>query len=284
MKIGQLIPNDKLLMFDRDHHIYTHYKCGSLTSVTTKIKQYSKKFDAESESKRIAARDGIDAKELIARWESKRDGAAELGTRVHAIAERVVNLSANKWCLKLEIPLNPCPQVTALYRWFATHLEIFYGRCQTEHRICWPEAGLAGTIDLYCTNYNGRAAIIDYKTNEEISIYGRNKMLPPFQQGKKLKLEDSAMSHYSLQLNLYRAMLRENYDIDVDYMVLVHLDRYGEFHEYQIPVMDNHVEALTGVELKYDAKNPPDAGGFRPVCDTLSTGEGMPEESFPSEF
>ena len=56
-----------------------------------------------------------------------------------------------------------------------------------------------------------------------------------------------AFWHYSLQLNVYRRILKEKYDIDVTELALVvlHPDNYNETYEViNVPLLDDDLDAL----------------------------------------
>jgi ATP-dependent exoDNAse (exonuclease V) beta subunit len=237
------------LSFDPEHHRYT-YALGdalpTLTSVTTLIEHFSHWFDAEHHAARIAERDGKNTQDILDGWAATAAEARERGALVHETAENGIHSIARRSIVSLQVPQH-CEkakrQVHAVARWFANHPELSLGWTLTEHRVCWPARGIAGTIDLLTSNYEGSPAIIDFKTNREIDVLGYRNMLPPFRAGR-LKLPDANWYHYCLQLNIYRTILAARYDYDVDYLALIHIDHAGNLMEYPVPLMPRHVDAM----------------------------------------
>ena len=106
--------------------------------------------------------------------------------------------------------------------------------------MAWPEKRIAGTID-WIGKVNDKWTIIDWKTNEEIkmSAYQNAMMHSPFDD-----VPDCNFGHYTAQLNTYRVMLREVFNMDVgDNMRLVHLQPSGAFKIHKIPVIEGAVYA-----------------------------------------
>jgi len=234
------------LDFDPAGHRYTY--CGEiLTSVTQVLKSYQKPFDGPTLAAQCALRRGVTAESLLAEWARVGEEASSQGNAVHEEGERI---ACEIQCTN-QVSFTPkyhneehLPKIRGLWNWFMDHWELSQGWMCPELRVAWPEYQLAGTVDLVASNYNGVPAIIDYKTNKTIDIIGgyRN-LLPPFQRGK-LKLRDINFTTYALQLNAYRRILAERYDFHAERMVLVHLEGRGRYAEYDVPVMDTHIDKI----------------------------------------
>jgi ATP-dependent exoDNAse (exonuclease V) beta subunit len=236
-------PDDDL-NFDEENHRYYNDDDVTLVSVTQLIKMYSLPFDAMAHSERIAQRDGVDAQQLRNKWELNSHVAADRGTHVHAEIEDIcANIMHSR---TIAINMNQCAEYESLMRavakFFAEHVELCNGWVMPEYRICHPDYGIAGTVDLLASNYKGLPAIIDWKTNKSMEVDGYQNMQPPFQRGK-LALPDSNMYHYFLQLNLYRRILMERYSFEPQLMSIIHMEQ-NCFTEYEVPVMDAHVDRL----------------------------------------
>ena len=60
-------------------------------------------------------------------------------------------------------------------------------------------------------------------------------------------MPDTNFWHYSLQLNVYRRILKEKYDIDVTELALVvlHPDNYSKDYEIvEVPILDEELDNL----------------------------------------
>lgn len=236
------------LDFNENKHKYTWYGDDDfvpkgLKSATNSIKGFSHEFDAIEHSERIAKRDGVNAQELRDKWAKNAVDAADRGTAVHQEIERVMdkmqrtgNLSLHAGC-----PIVP-DYIYGFKQWCIAHPEVAQGWVIPEHKICYPEYGIAGCVDLIASNFRGVPSIVDWKTSKTMEVQGYSNMRPPFQRGK-LALPDANLYHYYLQLNVYRRILMDLYDYAAECMVVVHLEP-GRFTEYDVPEMGDHVEKI----------------------------------------
>lgn len=246
---------DPDLHFDEESHTYI-YKGRELKSVTTLISEYKQPFEKEEAAKREV--ENINSHEhneewtkedVLNMWDAMKEDACEIGNRIHRYAEnlfgspREIGKNWNEHCeIFREVPgmcksvdrffINMKGQVVPLGEWRPT----------PEVQICHPDHNLAGTVDLLYSLGNA-PAILDWKTNKSIEVFGYDKMLSPLDD-----LDDCNYNHYALQLNLYRWILRERYEYDVeDRMKMVHLKGDGSYEEYEVPVMEDAVESMVGV-------------------------------------
>jgi ATP-dependent exoDNAse (exonuclease V) beta subunit len=241
----QLLKQTAGLEFDEPTHKYT-YQGEAMESVTTVLKSLSAPFDADHHAARIAERDGTTTEAVLADWKVKADTASTQGDYVHNHAERLAwDLDQYKELI-IKVKSHPDeyrPKLHALWRWFTDRIELANGFLFPELKVVWPEYRIAGTVDLVASNFDGVRSIVDYKTNKSIDISGYRNMLPPFQRGK-LKLEDSNFWGYSLQLNMYRRIMLERYDYEAERLVLVHLTNAGKYVEYDVPILDAHIDKI----------------------------------------
>ena len=170
-------------------------------SVTQFVGHYTPPFDTDKIAALSARKQGKTADAVKAEWEAKKNAACEMGTRVH---------------------LNQEKHIKGLTDYTPPKDESYK---------------LAGTIDALFMK--GRVLyIVDWKTNETIKSGNEyhQYMLPPAET-----LEDCALNHYSLQLNLYERILRKEHyipQIQEVKKMLIHLRP----NEYKIiPIADNPV-------------------------------------------
>lgn len=241
-------PSDDL-HFDEAHHRYTGLygdELRPLVSVTQAIKRFTVPFDAVEHSTRMGERDGVDPQVLRDKWEVNATEAATRGTFIHETIERICHGMSRKY---ISIPMHgniPYPSlVQGAAKFFVNHIELMQGWVWPEFRVWHPRHELAGTIDMLASSFRGVPALIDWKTNKSLEVEGYHNMLPPFQRGK-LALPDTNLYHYFLQLNLYRRVLMDCYNFEPECMVIIHIEE-GRYTEYDVPVMDGHVDKLLEV-------------------------------------
>ena len=116
---------------------------------------------------------------------------------------------------------------------------------RTEWMIFDEELKLAGSIDMVYENPDGTLSIYDWKRSKDISKVNSWKKfaLNPLIS----HMPDTNFWHYSLQLNVYRRILKEKYDIDVTELALVvlHPDNYSKDYEVvEVPILDNELDNL----------------------------------------
>lgn len=99
-------------------------------------------------------------KALTSRSSWKRDEAAQLGTDVHALADRVANGEPD-----LIVPENVRKHVHGYAEWWASS---GWTVRTTEAFILQPDHGYGGTLDLLCRDRDGRTVLADIKTGKGV--------------------------------------------------------------------------------------------------------------------
>ena len=122
-------------------------------------------------------------KALKARSAWKRDEAAQLGTDVHALADRVANGESD-----LIVPENVRKHVHHYAEWWAAS---GWTVRTSEAFLINPEHGYGGTLDLLCRDRDGKTVLADIKTGKgvyseavlQLTAYGAATMIqtPPGQ-------------------------------------------------------------------------------------------------------
>jgi len=218
---------NKDLLFNKQWHSYK-YGTQKLKSVTTFVKEFFPEFNKEYHSKRVAERDGVSVAEVLSTWEKKRDESLERGNKVHELCDNFitgkVTESNNVW-------------FGTIKKFFEDHKDLKLIGC--EMKICYPEKGIAGTMDLLMCDEQENVYIFDWKTNESIDV---NK---EYQKGKKPieHLFDNNYIHYSLQLNFYAYILKEKYGLEVNNLNLIHLTP-DSYTLYEAVDCDTEVKAM----------------------------------------
>lgn len=206
------------ITLEESTHTYRGADGKTYTSVSTLIAKYKAPFDKEAIAAKVARRDGITVKEVLADWAT----SAPYGTAVHKQLEDFFNGK--------DAPTDLIqPYMEKLTKWRSQNVE-FYPETILYH----PEAGIAGTADMLVSRGDDWT-ILDWKTNKSIQTKGYN--------GKKLRgilahLDDCNYVHYSLQLSMYALMS----DLPVKKMNLIHLPKEQTTLEV-IPCLDLRKEA-----------------------------------------
>jgi ATP-dependent exoDNAse (exonuclease V) beta subunit len=230
-------PNGMLIDFIDDEHIYRDSTGRFYTSCTELIHQHFPKFETEKIASKYAAKNHLRTEDVIQQWEQNRDEAAELGSRVHAHAERVLkNQPSEPKFTKDQLFFD------TVTRFIKRDLLPNYTLLETEKVIFSPKYGLAGTVDLLMKNRSGHIIILDWKTNKQIKQQNR------YQRGlgRLSHLPDSNYYHYCLQLNLYRKIMEEEgyyRRLDNAHMSLLHVGVL-KVKVYDVPVMKEETQYI----------------------------------------
>ena len=228
--------NGLTCIFTEADHSYRIKETGDLlTSVTTKIKQYTPPFDPtmaqQMIDKKKPAYIGMTLEEIIESWKNKASHSAFEGTLLHSYAELWPETKGYGFHPKTSRVLSMCKQVDKL---FPKLLERF--RLVAAEKIVFsPSMGLAGQIDLLMADDAAQQGIIiDWKTNAKITdeegAFGN--MLPPIEH-----LKDADTVKYGLQLALYEKILTDE-------------KYYPEFKGYRKALV--HVKESFGKVVKID--------------------------------
>lgn len=203
-------------------------------SVTQFVGHYTPPFDTDKIAALSARKQGKTADAVKAEWEAKKNAACEMGTRVHLNQEKHI-----KGLTDYTPPKDDRERRIMAFGWQAIEdmLSAGFKPLDAEKMVFSLAYKLAGTIDALFMK--GRILyIVDWKTNETIKSGNEyhQYMLPPAET-----LEDCALNHYSLQLNLYERILRKEHyipQIQEVKKMLIHLRP----NEYKIiPIADNSI-------------------------------------------
>lgn len=192
-------------------------------SVTTLIKKYSEPFHAEEKSIELAEGKGTDPESLRASWNYSGD----FGSLIHMYPE---NISKHIEPDEILDDREPAYRNAVDMFWNAEKMET--AKLYPEIIIYDVERRVAGTIDMLAF-FPDRTSILDWKTNERFRTraYRDARLLPPFSH-----IPDCHMTKYSLQLNIYKQILYDTCEIDVNNMKLIHLmpDEYKPYVCYDM--------------------------------------------------
>ncbi len=216
-----------MLQFDEASHTYT-YDGRELISVTQFLGKFFEIFDGPRIARRVVTNPnskyhGRDPDELVAEWEANGRQARELGTLLHH--------NIQQFLVDGDMSGERSDEFS--------HFEAFIASkdwrpMMVEEQVCCPDAGIAGTVDAVFEDARGDVVICDWKRAKKMKVDNRwQKAKPPIQH-----LDDCDLSKYSLQLSLYRHLLRERLqDRNVSLLLINFTDRYKE-----IPIREHREE------------------------------------------
>lgn len=240
------------LTFEEDEHIYTMNGKKDYPSVSKVLKCFYDEFDSETISYNKAGGDLDEQKRLLKEWSDAGDYATNMGSRTHFILEKK---SLEIFGIEKEVrqPVFDCDVLQiqksdSMVQAGIEFLNLMKKRnaalIDTEMVLGSPELGYTGTPDkLWVMENKEQNGIVilttDYKTNKPKNFVANKftkKMKTPFNN-----LQDTALSHYFIQLPLYGKllmnMLKGSKYEDVKFAggVVVLLKDDSEFIEYKIP-------------------------------------------------
>lgn len=246
------IERDSRITFLEEPHVYLidGKEVPGLQSVTQFVHTFFPHFDADvvienmmkSKNWPNSKYFGKTPDEIKKEWDIIRDEAALAGTKMHLAIEQFYNS-----LIDTSIPLEQDPSVvdTKEYRHFQTfykdhsHLRPF----KTEWRIFDENVKIAGSIDMIFYDPDDETGtslyIYDWKRSKEIKM--RNffqKALSPLEY-----LDDCNYIHYSLQLNVYRKIIQDNYGFKVNKLAIVVFHPNNDsYNKIDINIMDKEID------------------------------------------
>jgi len=214
---------DKSVSFNSETHTYFK-KDKKLISVTTFLSAFKNKFDSDYWSEKIAKRENTTKEVILKKWKDKAFKSTEIGTAIHKIFEDYTN--NEYFILNEEIGFNIPDLEKEFYIDYNKKRKVaidfindfFVSKrltpIESEFIVC--DKFLAGQIDNISKDSENNYYILDFKTNEKIDYDSYNKKM----KGILCEFNDSSFYHYSLQLSIYREILKE---YKIKNMYLVHI-------------------------------------------------------------
>jgi ATP-dependent exoDNAse (exonuclease V) beta subunit len=223
---------DKRIVFYEGPHIYEIDGKQGYTSVTTWNHSHFPEFNQTKiidnilKSRRYNDPSykyySMTREDIENMWEKNRVEASTAGTQTHYNIECYYN--------NIDVSDNSIE-----FKYFKNfvednkHLKAY----RTEWCVFHEELKLSGSIDmLFIDNNTGEFLIYDWKRSKGIEYennYGKSALTPCIKH-----LPDTNYWHYALQLNVYRRILLEKYDINVKKMALVVLHPDHSYKNYEV--------------------------------------------------
>lgn len=212
------------IKFDEESHVYTNTKglfpVDFGISSTGWVHKFVNPFDSEKWSNKKAKELGISQQEVLKMWDDNAKEASNNGTIVHKFIEDKLlkNKNNSKISEKIEKMIN-----SFISRFYKT-----YSVVGCEIKVGSPIIDIAGMIDNLSYNFkSNKLNILDWKTSKVIKKENKyQKMLKPFDY-----LDDCNFNHYSLQLSLYKIILKIEANISIDDLIIVQFSELNDKFE-----------------------------------------------------
>lgn len=236
------IHNGQVCIFNNRYHTYT-VNDQRLTSGTTFIKQFFPKFDGPKIAAEIAKKRGTTPEALLKEWKEKGERASREGDMVHGYAEWMFDANSDPGLPPYAIEADRVGLLTTQLLKVRDKLEDKHLQpLEPEKIIFSPGLGVAGQIDLLLQDPIRRVIVLDWKTNEGLTLDN------PFQNGLSPidHLEDANLNHYALQLSLYQYIMEvEGYFPEgTEYKrLIVHLTEKDHVL-YSVKYLKEEIEAM----------------------------------------
>lgn len=243
---ANIFPQDEQIKFEPARHIYTWNEMF-FKAVSNIIAEYFPVFDIIGKSEKRARYQKRPAEEIREEWDCKGASAREVGTFMHRQIENYYLENHVESNLDFHYEgkyLNENKTISIkkeLYFFQNFVNDLGLKPFRTEWRIFDTSLKIAGTIDFITKNVDGTFEIYDWKRSEKIfkneswgNAIGSLKHLP-----------DTALSHYSLQQNIYKYILEKNYGIKVSgmHLVVIHPDN-NNYKIKDIEPMPNEMDLI----------------------------------------
>jgi len=302
-------PRDLRIQFNEAEHSYAidGVKSG-WSSCTQFLHNFFGHFDADAVIKKMMSNPvkwkqsqyyGMTADQIKAKWSASGEEASTAGTRMHLDIEYFYNSShfEELWLNKKKantLAIAPAdfqksvdcmkkddnwePNLSPEWSMFQAYQEKIGCKMipfRTEWLVFHEKFKVAGSIDMLYMKKDGTYAIYDWKRSKEI------KMENKYQSGlgPVMHLPDTNYWHYSLQLNVYRMILKEKYDMDVNELALVILHPNNPtFQVIKVNIMEEEINAMFATRLR--ALQKPGNDGTNPIV--LFDDQEMDLEELPA--
>jgi len=211
------LPTD--IALDTIAHTYT--RNGEVyTPVSRWMDRFVPPFEKDRIAEATAIRDGLEAQDIIDKWDLKGDYSRHWGTALHGAIEYLIKYG--------ELPDSPF--LKEIIEDFTPFLKDEY-KYISERMVYSDSERIAGTIDIIEVTKDHVVNLFDIKTttNPE-KTFGR--LLPPFDD-----LPNSPLSKYRLQLSKYKQLIEEMAEVKVENLGAYVLQEDG-WKLYEIEPLD----------------------------------------------
>ena len=228
---------DKHITFKEYGHIYNVKGDTKYTSVTTWVKHKFDKFDADKIIDNMMRSVkwinnkyyGMSKREIKDEWNTNRDKAAQNGTNMHKMFEDYYNgISIDGYVGSIEH--------TYFLDFIKDHSNLVPYR--TEWMIYDEKMKISGSVDMVYINADGTVSICDWKRCKSID---KTSYYNKYSNDLKYNyIPDTNYWHYTMQLNMYKTMLENNYGLIVSelFLICIHPDLHTTYKKIKLPIIN----------------------------------------------
>jgi hypothetical protein len=239
------------IYLDKQSHVYhviIHGKNFIYKSVSSVLKKHFDTFNEEKALARVTSKEywinheyyGKTRNEIKDVWRNNNKRSMKNGTKLHAYIEDYYNYT--------KIP-DISKDNIELYRPWQQFLKFkidnpFLEKYKVEWMIYDSKIDIAGTVDVVFLNKKtGKYELHDWKLSKSIpkqSFDGKKLLLPELNH-----IDCSSFNQYAFQLNFYKYILENNYNIKIDKMVLdVFHHTRDQYVQMIVPDLEKEVKFL----------------------------------------
>lgn len=223
------LPDFSHIIKDEASHTYTTADGQSLRNVTAIIKTLEEPFDADYWAEVKAAERFTTKAEILAEWEQSQKTATQRGLLFHDFADQT---------LQGETLAATTLEMSAFRDWWKAQDTTGLRLLQSEWVIGDTALGIAGTLDALFIDANNDLILYDWKTGKKFFTHSRYYLLDPFSD-----LNNSELCRYSLQLSLYRLLLRRAGMPHIRAARIIHFRADGTSQQYTAYDFTDRLEA-----------------------------------------
>ena len=257
-------PRDKRIQFfEKDHkYVVLDDLDTSYTSVTTWVHSHFPKFDADAIIESMMRGKnwgpghkywGLTPFQIKKSWTENGSSVAAAGTNLHYEIETFMNNKNiaphyhHKDLLNFYETLRIEKNMGVEWEYFIEFVRDFPSL--TPYRTEWvvydEETKIAGSIDMVYENQDGTLSIYDWKRSKEISA---NNNFNKYALTECIHhVPDTNFWHYTLQLNIYRMILENQYNKRIKELFLVKLHPDNKSNSYEliaVPILEKEMNDL----------------------------------------
>jgi ATP-dependent exoDNAse (exonuclease V) beta subunit len=239
-------------------------RLNKYTSVTTWIHSMFYQFDTDKTINHIMTSKswreghkywGKTVDEIKELWKINSLCSSQQGTRLHFLIECFMNnhifersyIYSNKDLFKKYINEEPPTHNDIEWTYFIDFIKSYPQLIpyRTEWTIYHEDIKIAGSIDMIFKNSDETFSIYDWKRCKTIT---KENYYNKYSCNKAISyLPDTNYWHYALQLNIYKYILEEKYQLKIKDLILVQLHPENTKHTYELhtlPDLSNEVRLL----------------------------------------
>ena len=237
--------------FYENGHYYTYKDKPVGISVTRFIAEYENEFNQQEVAEKCAIKQNRSVSEILAEWKYKADFACAKGTTCHEFSQSL--WSGEEWEFKeFDGTMNYSDAVYNIIlqaKQFKKDYQDYLQHLQDELVVGSAEYDIASAIDhLFYNKLTGGLVLVDYKTNSTLKGYNDSEYNRRYTKKMKVPLQhldDNAITHYYIQLSIYRFLIEKYTGLKVDEMFIVYMSENIDNYEIiEIPYLKKEVEEI----------------------------------------